>query len=277
MAPRTSRRDDGHRDGSKAADSTRRRLLGALGAGVLTGLGGCVGHVLGQSSTGPGRTLRGAAEVTFDHDVTRVSYGVPAAAYRAARDRDPTVPDAAAAAQAADFLDDLAARLLDRAGSPAAGVRAAQSLTASLPYATDAASTGQREYVRHPAETLVDGEGDCDDKAVLLSALLSRPALDCRTGLVMPRDHCATLVARDDLPTGLVASAPLTVTLDGIEFVYVEGVESIAPGEYAREYGERPLLAAYRDRWFVIDERAVLDAAATALDRGTAGVVTRYL
>jgi hypothetical protein len=294
MAPETSRRDDGHRDGSNAADPTRRRLLGGLGAAVLGGLGGCVGGVLGsvsdrgfdeacavgvpgQSSIESCRTIRGSVEVTFDHVVTTVPYALPATAYRVARDRDPTVPDAAAAAQTADFLDALAARLLDRAGSPVAGVRAAQSLTASLPYATDAASTGQREYVRHPAETLVDGEGDCDDKAVLLSALLSRPAFDCRTGLVMPRNHCATLVARDDLPAGLVAPAPLSVTLDGTAFVYVEGVQPVVPGEYASEYGERPLLAAYREQWYVIDEEAVLSAAVTALDRGTAAIVTRYL
>ncbi|RXK50389.1 hypothetical protein [Halorientalis pallida] len=276
MAPRTSRRDDGRRDGSNASDPTRRRLLGAVGATALAGLGGCIGRVLGQSSTEDDRAIRGSVEITFDHEVTSVPYGVPAAAYRAARDRDPTVPDAAAAAQTADVLDDLAARLLDRAGSPAAGVRAAQSLTASLPYATDAASTGHREYVRHPAETLVDGEGDCDDKAVLLSALLSRPAFDFRTGLVMPRNHCATLVARSDLPSGLVAT-PLTVTLDGTEFVYVEGVQPVPPGEAASDYGERPLLAAYRDRWHILDTGAVLNAAVTALDRGTAEVVTRYL
>ena len=276
MTPRTSRRGDGHRGESNASDPTRRRLLGALGAGVLTGLSGCVGGVLGQSSTDAGRTLRGSVEVTFDHETTTVRYGVPAGAYRAARERDPTVPDATVAAGTADFLDDLAARLLDRADSPAASVRAAQSLTASLPYATDADSTGHQEYVRHPAETLVDGEGDCDDKAVLLSALLSRPAFDYRTGLVMPRDHCATLVARPDLPPGLVAT-PLTVRLDGTEFVYVEAVERVQPGDWAMDYGERPILAAYRDRWHLVDGGAVLDAAVAALDRGTVGIGTRYV
>ena len=277
MVAGRSRRDDGRRDGSEAAAPTRRRLLGAVGAGALAGLGGCVGRVLGQSPTDTDRTIREAVTVRIDGESSTVRYGIPAAAYRSARDRDAAVPAATTAARTAEFLDDLAARLLDRAGSRAAGVRAAQSLTAALPYVTDAASTGHREYIRHPAETLVDGEGDCDDKAVLLSALLSRPAFDCRTGLVMPRGHCATLVARDDLPAGLVASAPLSVTLDGTAFVYLEAVGRVWPGDWARDYGERPLLAAYRDRWHVLDGGAMLDAAAAALDRGTPGIVTRYL
>jgi hypothetical protein len=92
----------------------------------------------------------------------------------------------------------------------------------------------------------------------------------------MPRNHCATLVARSDLPPGLVAT-PLTVTLGGTEFVYVEAVERVSPGEWARDYGERPILAAYRDRWHLVDAGAVLDATVTALDRGTPGIGTRYL
>jgi hypothetical protein len=276
MAPRTSRKD-GQRDGSNPSGPTRRRLLGALGAGTLTGLGGCIGGVLGRPRTDGGRTIRRSVTVTFDGTSTPVRYGIPAAAYRAARDRNAAVPDAAAAARTADVLDDLAARLRERAGSPAAGVRAAQSLTASLPYATDAASTGDREYIRHPTETLVDGEGDCDDKAVLLSALLSRPAFGYRTGLVMPREHCATLVARDDLPAGLVASAPLSVRLAGTEFVYVEAVGRVPPGDWAKAYGERPILAAYRNRWHVVDGGALLDTALTALDGGSSGIVTSYL
>lgn len=255
---------------------TRRRLLGALGASACAGLGGCVGGVLGRASTADNRRIERACTLVVDGDSTTVRVGIPAADYRTARDGIPGVSEAAAAAQSADFLDGLAARLVDLAGSPAEGLGAAQSLTASLPYATDAASTGRREYIRHPAETLVDGEGDCDDKAVLLAALLSRPAFGCRTGLVMPRHHCATLVARDDLPGEPVERA-LSVTLAGTTFVYVEAVGQVPPGDWAKAYGERPILAAYRDGWHVVDGEALLDAAATALDRGTAGTVTSYL
>lgn len=271
MVPDTSGSTETERDDNT---STRRRVLGALGAGVCGGLAGCA-SVVGRRSTADGRRIERTVTVDVGGEATELAYGIPAAAYRDARDGDASVSDAAAAAREAEFLDGLAARLADLAGSSAEAVRAAQSLAASLGYATDAASTGEREYVRHPAETFVAGEGDCDDKAVLLSALLSRPAFGCRTGLVMPRGHCATLVARADLPT--TATAPLTVTFDGTEFVYVESVESVPPGEWAKGYGERPILAAYRGGWHVVDGGAVLDAAVTTLDRGRAGLVTHYL
>ena len=274
MVRRTSRRDDGRRDGSNTSTTTRRRLLGAVGTGILAGLGGCVDGVLGRSSIDTGRAIRDSITVSFDGTTATVQYGVPAATYQAARDRDAVVSSAAAAARTADFLDDLAARLRERVDSPAAGVRAAQSLTAALTYVTDAASTGEREYIRHPAETLVDGEGDCDDKAVLLSALLSRPAFGYRAGLVMPRDHCATLVARDDLPSGLCAT-PLAVRLHGTEFVYVEAVQRVTPGESAMDYGERSLLAAYRDRWYILDESAVLNESIKTVSRGATKIVSR--
>lgn len=48
----------------------------------------------------------------------------------------------------------------------------ALSFVQSLPYAYDADSKGEDEYVRYPVETLVDGCGDCEDKVALLAALL---------------------------------------------------------------------------------------------------------
>lgn len=42
----------------------------------------------------------------------------------------------------------------------------------SLNYVTDEESKGCEEYFRYPVETLVDGEGDCDDSSILIAAIL---------------------------------------------------------------------------------------------------------
>ena len=240
---------------------TRRGLLCALGAGV--GLAGCVAG--GRSASGDGSVHSRRFDVPGAGDPVAVD--VPAARYRRVRDAPHSFAATTAAAREWDRLDRLAARLRRRVPSRAAGIRAAQALVAGIDYATDRESTGRAEYVRYPAETLVDGEGDCDDKAVLLAGLLASDALDCRTALLMPERHCSTLAARADLPPALLASDPLTVVLGGTEFVYVEAVEAVEPGTTARDYGTRPLLAAYTDRWHVLDASAIASAAGDELRR----------
>ena len=65
----------------------------------------------------------------------------------------------------------------------------ALSFVQSLAYASDAATKGVDEYVRFPVETLVDGCGDCEDKVVLLAALLYEMKADYIV-LALP-DHLA--------------------------------------------------------------------------------------
>jgi len=48
----------------------------------------------------------------------------------------------------------------------------------SLPYAYDIDTKGRDEYLRFPIETLVDGCGDCEDKVMLLAALLHEMDID---------------------------------------------------------------------------------------------------
>ncbi|WP_336001258.1 hypothetical protein [Halorientalis halophila] len=276
MAAETPHGADAGRSDGDASGPTRRRLLGALGAGVAAGLGGCIGGVDGRRTGADDRRIERSFTVVTGAGTSELRYEIPAAAYESAREAAPAVPAAVRAARSAAFLDGLAERLQELTASPAGAVRAARSLTARLPYVTDVASTGDREYVRHPAETLVDGRGDCDDVAVLLMALLSRPAFGYRTGLVMPRNHCATLVARDDLPTEPVRD-PLTVSPGDTEFVYVEAVQRVRAGDWARAYGERPVLAAYLDGWHVLDGRALLDSVGAELDRATIGSLGRYV
>jgi hypothetical protein len=255
-----SYRTDDRADGG--AGWTRRGLLGTLGAGVA--LAGCVAR--GRSGGGE-EPIQRAFTVPAEQGHERVGVDVPVGRYRRARNATHSFAAAMAAARGWDMLDRLAARIRRLAASRGAGLRAVQALTAGIDYATDRESTGRLEYVRFPAETLVDGEGDCDDKAVLLAGLLAADAFDCRTALLMPEGHCATLVARADLPAELLAPDPLTVALGGTEFVYVEAVEAVSPGRTAREYGTRPRLAAFTDRWHVLDARAVAAAASDELGR----------
>jgi len=47
-----------------------------------------------------------------------------------------------------------------------------EEMVQSLPYVSDPESTGQRDYWRYPMETLIEGQGDCEDKAALSTLLL---------------------------------------------------------------------------------------------------------
>ncbi|HLG19746.1 MAG TPA: transglutaminase-like domain-containing protein [Bdellovibrionota bacterium] len=48
----------------------------------------------------------------------------------------------------------------------------------SIPYAYDKDSTGRPDYTRYPYETLLDRTGDCEDFALLYSAILSHWCFD---------------------------------------------------------------------------------------------------
>lgn len=247
--------------------------------GIAAGTAGWFGGVgaVAPFAGSAGERRHGKYAVRFGARLETVDYSVLAGCYERAVEADATVPAAFAAAQDATALDGLAARLARRASSPLEAVGAAQSLVARLDYVTDQDSTGNSEYIRHPTETLVDAEGDCDDKAVLLAALLSRPAFDSRTALVMPERHCATLVASPDLPSGDPGPDGLTVSLDGVPYAYLEAVGSVPPGDWAQDYGERPLLAAYRDHWHVLDGREILGSILRAGSDLDPSIVTRYL
>jgi hypothetical protein len=68
----------------------------------------------------------------------------------------------------------------------------------SLPY--DNMSAAHPDTLsRFPAETLVDGTGDCDDKSVLLAGLLSREGYNVSLLLYIPEHHMAVGVESDCL------------------------------------------------------------------------------
>ena len=86
-------------------------------------------------------------------------------------------------------VEDLARKLEAIARSESDRVEAALTYVQSLPYAYDSTSKGKDEYVRYPIETLVDGCGDCEDKSVLLAAILHE--MNIGFVLLMTSDHMA--------------------------------------------------------------------------------------
>ena len=89
----------------------------------------------------------------------------------------------------------LAAELTDAKMSDAEKIQEALVFVQSLPYALDKNSKGRNEYVRYPVETLADGRGDCEDKAILLGALLYE--MDIDFVLLSLPDHAAIGVCCD--------------------------------------------------------------------------------
>lgn len=86
-------------------------------------------------------------------------------------------------------VKELARSLETIAKSETEKVEVALTYTQSLPYSYDSTSKGRDEYVRYPVETLVDGCGDCEDKSVLLAAILYE--MNIGFVLLMSPDHIA--------------------------------------------------------------------------------------
>ena len=109
---------------------------------------------------------------------------------------------------------DLANKLEAIARTDADRVEIALTYVQSLPYSYDSISKRKVEYVRYPVETLVDGCGDCEDKSVLLAAILHEMNIDFV--LLMAPDHMAVGVdcqPHDD---------PTYYMFNGKKYYYVE-------------------------------------------------------
>ena len=90
----------------------------------------------------------------------------------------------------------------------------------NLPYLDDLNSTGQAEYPRYPLETIVDNGGDCEDKAILASAILHEMGYD--VVLLKFPDHMAVGV---DLPDGVSLpdnEQPMYYDYHGKRYYYLE-------------------------------------------------------
>jgi hypothetical protein len=86
----------------------------------------------------------------------------------------------------------------------------------SLPY--DNTSADRPDTLsRFPAETLVDGTGDCDDKSVLLAGLLSREGYNVSLLLFIPEHHMAVGIGSSCLQYNDTGYAYVETT--GVSFV----------------------------------------------------------
>lgn len=59
----------------------------------------------------------------------------------------------------------------------------------SLPYAHDPKTTGYDEFYKYAIETLVEGEGDCEDTSILFASILT--GLGFEVALILPPEHLA--------------------------------------------------------------------------------------
>lgn len=117
-------------------------------------------------------------------------------------------------------------------------IESALSFVQSLPYVTDMKSKRVDEYVRYPVETLADGVGDCEDKVVLLSAMLHELGVDYVL-LVMP-DHLALGVHCDSV------KANHYLNVDGKRYHYMETTtKNWEIGQIPKEFSTASFEVAY--------------------------------
>ena len=97
----------------------------------------------------------------------------------------------------------------------------------SIPYVEDKVSKGQRDYWKFPVETLWEKNGDCEDHAVLLAALLKALGYD----VVL---HHVYVYQGSKLVSGHVAvgvvvegGSGYSTIIDGKEYFYCEGTAEV--------------------------------------------------
>ena len=89
------------------------------------------------------------------------------------------------------------------------------SFAQHFPYRTDLESRGVEEHWRFPLETLVDGEGDCEDLTILAAAVLRR--MGRSVAVLYTDDHAALAV---EAPIALLQGSHVVV--DGRRYYYCE-------------------------------------------------------
>jgi len=108
-------------------------------------------------------------------------------------------------------------------------VNLAVSFVQSLPYYTDDVTTAYDEYPRYPIATLVDQEGDCEDTAILMAALLD--AMGYGVVLIAPPNHMAVGIL------GVTGMSGIFWDHNGGKYYYIETTGSgWEVGELPSEY-----------------------------------------
>jgi len=167
----------------------------------------------------------------FEGETYRTVVRVPVSTYEEYRSRVRIPPfDYASFVKADGVVQDLSQTLL----RPTAGwsyIRKANYLmrfAQSFKYVTDKESVGRPDYPRYPVETLVDGCGDCEDKAILFASLAKATGMDVVLLLFPREEHIATGLA---VPS---ADGMAVYTVGGRLYAYCETSST------GWEVGEKP-------------------------------------
>ena len=100
-------------------------------------------------------------------------------------------------------------------------------------YEEDIESTGVVDYTRHPVELIVDGVGDCDCRTTFLYSMLD--SLGYTAGFVFLPYHVGVIVPSAELTEKehSLTTAEGKLTLDGVEYTYIEPNEIVHPGRHS--------------------------------------------
>jgi len=103
-----------------------------------------------------------------------------------------------------------------------------------VPYTSDLNTTGQVEYPRYPVETLVDGGGDCEDKAALYASLMQSSEFNVDAVMIM---YTSTTGDSGHMAVGIAGSySGSYYVYEGKDFYYCETTgEGWMVGEFPRQ------------------------------------------
>ena len=156
-------------------------------------------------------------------------------------------------------------------------INLAISFVQSVPYLTDNVTTAFDEYPRYPIETLVDQEGDCEDTAILMAALLD--AMGYSVVLISPPNHMAVGIL------GIEGMSGTYWDHNGGKYYYIETTGSNwevgqLPAEYTGEtahiYDIIPVPILTHD-WKSESSRGKLTMTVTVENLGTAAADGVYV
>jgi len=145
-----------------------------------------------------------------------------------------------------DYLDLFVDRLLSKSGTTAdvGKINYVASFVQNLAYELDDETNSSYEYARFPVETLFNGKGDCEDKAILMSSIIDIMGYD--VALFRFTNHMATGVKLDEGPTSY---DPYIDDYYFLETTTKGHLVGRVPSEYSSTYGvtvypvsSRPLL-----------------------------------